>query len=178
MSAQRIARRYAQALLESAIAENQLEVIEADIQTLAKAGASSSELRSLMRSPVVDNSKKSNVIKEVFGNAVSPLMMRFLLLMIHKNREMYYTDVIREMGVLCDEHRNIVRVDVTSAFELDAKERSAITSKLEAKLGKTVIASYLIDPAIVGGITVKIGDTITDSSIRRQLEMLRASLLN
>ncbi len=178
MSVQRIARRYAQALLDSAIAMNQLDVIESDIQVLAHAGASSSELRAALRNPAIDNTKKKNLVKEIFESSVSPLMMNFLYLLIHKNREMYYADVIRELGVLYDRHRRITRVDVTSAFELDQASRAKIVAQLEKRTGMTVAVTYHIDASLIGGIAVKIGDTVLDSSIHGQLERLRATMLN
>lgn len=178
MSVQRIARRYAQALLDSAITMNQLEVIESDIKVLARAGASSSELRAALRNPAINSTKKMNLVKEIFEASVSPLMMNFLNLLIHKNRMMYYADVIRELGVLYDRHRRVTRVDVTSAFELDPAERTRIVSQLEQRTGMTVVVRYHIDASLIGGISVKIGDTVLDSTIHGQLERLRATMLN
>jgi len=178
MSVQRIAQRYAQALLDSAIATNQLDVIESDIQVLARAGESSSELRAAMRNPAIDKSKKMNIVREIFEASVSQLMMQFLMLLIHKNREMYYVDVIRQLGVLYDRHRRVARVDVTSAFELGEAERVKIVSQLEQRTGMTVAVTYHIDAALIGGISVKIGDSVLDSSIQRQLERLRSTMLN
>jgi F-type H+-transporting ATPase subunit delta len=177
MSVKQISHRFARALYQAADAENLIDTVEQDVDMLIRIGDASPEIGAFLRSPVIDHWRKKSVIREVLKDRVSPLMLNFMLLVTDKGREAYYREIAREFRGLLDERRNIQRVTVTSAVELSADERGDIERKLSASMGKTVVATFKVDPAVLGGMVVQAGDTVHDSSLRHHLNVLRTRMI-
>lgn len=177
MSVKQISYRFARALYQAAEAENLIDTVEQDVDMLIRIGDASPELGAFLRSPVIDHWRKKSVIREVLKGRVSPLMLNFMLLVTDKGREAYYREIAREFRGLLDERRNIQRVTVTSAVELSADDRANIERKLSESMKRTVIATFTVDPTVLGGMVVKAGDTVYDSSLRHHLDVLRTRMI-
>lgn len=169
----RVARRYAVALMSAAESAHALDRVAADGDAIAGTLRGSRELRLLLASPIVSPVKKRAVLHELFGKSAGPLMLAFLDLMTAKSREAHLADIIEQFGVLRDEKLGIVSVDVTSAAALRPADAAGLTQALERYTRKKVRVRVTLDKALKGGLVVRIGDTVLDASIRRQLEILR-----
>jgi F-type H+-transporting ATPase subunit delta len=176
MSTLKISRRYAKALLSVAVQRNMTDAVTRDIEAFRSAAESSRELRSMLRSPVIESRVKKAVLQESFGSTLSAETLDFFNLVIEKGRGDLWREITSQYRSLVDELEKIERIEVTSAVELDASQRAALESSVGSKLGKKVIATYRIDAAIMGGAVVRIGDEIHDGSIRHQLHVLKHKL--
>jgi F-type H+-transporting ATPase subunit delta len=176
MSTLKISRRYAKALLSVAVAKNSTEAVTRDVETVRSAAESSKELRSMLRSPVIESKVKKAVLQEALGSSMSPETLDFFNLVIDKGRGDLWREIAAEFQSLIDTLGKVERIEVTSAVEIDASQRAALESSVGKKLGKTVIATYKVDPSIMGGAVIRIGDEIHDGSIRHQLHVLKHKL--
>ncbi len=172
MTHSRAARRYAAALMGAA---EEIKVAEAVAQDLQMVGATlrdSRELRLLVSSPIVPASKKAGAFKALFASRVSPQTMVFINLLIAKQREGILAETIEQYMKLRDIQMGIVNITVASAVELTGKQEEALRGQLERLTGKKVRLHLALTPEIKGGLVVRVGDTVLDASVKRQLEML------
>jgi F-type H+-transporting ATPase subunit delta len=173
----RVASRYAAALMGAAEESRAVDAVARDLDALRATLASSRELQRLLESPIVSPARKRAILKEIFGARFGPLTMEFLSLLVEKSRESALSAAIERWFAMRDERLGIVTVDVTTAVELSADQTRAITSALERTTGKTIRVRATTDAAIKAGLIVRIGDTVHDGSMRRQLERLRERLV-
>jgi F-type H+-transporting ATPase subunit delta len=178
MSIERVAKRYAAALMAAAAGAGEVDRIAADIDSVARTIAGSRGLVLLLKSPVVSIEKKTGIFRELFEKRIGALPMEFLRLMIAKRREGIIPAMIAEFGRLRDEREGIVNVQVTSAHELSSSQQQLLGSRLEGMTGKKVRLQLSRDGSLKGGLLVRIGDTVMDSSIKRQLELLREQFVH
>jgi len=169
----RVARRYAMALMEAAEEQDEIERTTKDLDLLDSTLRGSRELRVFLASPIVSAKRKTLVAKELFETSVGRVVLAFVSLMIAKNRARVLADVIEEFKTLRDEKMGIVNVDVKAAVELGTQQEKDLRARLERYTRKKVRVRFALDKVIRGGLVVKIGDTVLDGSIKRQLELLR-----
>lgn len=172
----RVARRYAMGLMAAAVEEHSVERTAADLELIGRALRDSREFRLLVASPVVSTQKKAEVFRSILGPHVAATTLAFVGLMTQKNREGLLPDVVEQFGLLRDERMGVVVADVTSAEELTQAQKDGIAARLHQYTGKTVSIRFAIDARIKGGLIARIGDTVLDASLRRQLELLRGRL--
>jgi F-type H+-transporting ATPase subunit delta len=173
----RVARRYAQALMAVAEERKDTERIAADLAEIGASLQSSRELRVLLSSPVVREGKKRAIFQDLWGGEVSRTTLAFLLLLIQHQRERILPEVIGEFHTLRDEREGIVAADVRTAVPISSAQEKELGTRLMRSTGKRVRLRAAVDPAIKGGLVVRIGDTVVDASVRHQLERLRERLL-
>lgn len=173
MSDSRVARRYAQALLDAAAGAGREERVAADLEMLHAAIRGSSELRLLLKSPVVKQEKKRGALRAAFEGRVEPLTLEFLVLLTDKGREQTLSQVVVEFRCLRDLRLGIVSLDVSSATALSADQTETLRRRFESLTKKKVHVTVTVDAGLKGGLTARLGDTVYDGSIRRQLELLR-----
>lgn len=173
MKNMRVARRYAVAWMAAAESANTIESTAKDMETISGTLSASRDLRLMVASPVVPPAKKLAVFRELFGSAASKETMTFLELLTAKKREPHLANIIEQFGVLRDEKLGIVNVDVASAIEFSPSQEKDLQNELERYVRKKVRVRFAVDTAIKGGLVVRIGDTVLDASVRRQLEILR-----
>ena len=169
----RVARRYAHALIAVAEELKTVDTVAADLELVGKTMTGSREFRLILASPVVSDARKSGILKAVFGGRVTALTTDFMELLVRKHREFILQEVIDQFFALRDEMRGIVTVDVSSVTPLERSQEDALARELSKRMGKTIRLRMKDDPAIKGGLIVRIGDTVLDASVRRQLERLR-----
>jgi F-type H+-transporting ATPase subunit delta len=170
---QRVAIRYAQALMDLANERNLVEQFSKDVDEISQVLDSSKDLRAMMHNPVIRPHVKHNVLQQIFASHLSKEMLNFLNLLVHKGRgEMLHSTIV-EFRKLVDTKQNVVRAKVTSAVELSEDQRKAIQDRLASLTGQKVVSSYFLDPSLKGGFVARIGDTQIDASLKHQLEILR-----
>jgi len=171
-----IARRYAQALKEEADGLGSLERVDEDMALIGESLMSSRELIQFFESPVISREKKANVVTELFRERIEKSTLQFLLLMIDKQREQMFPDVIRAYRSLRDEQRGLVNVTVRVAAELGEVEEAELVATIEKMINKNVRLETEVDDSLLGGLVVRIGDTVYDGSFVNQLQALRDRL--
>lgn len=174
----RVARRYAQALMMTADSPKAIDEIAANLETIKNFYGEFRGLRLLIQSPVVSAQKKLAVMHELFGNRISKGTMSFLELLTEKKREGALPEIIEQFSALRDVKYGIVNVDVASAVEISAQQEKGLAEKLEQYTNKKVRVRFSLDKALQGGLVIKIGDTVLDASIKRQLELMREQFVH
>lgn len=171
-----VARRYAQTFLEKAEAGGDVAALDADVALIGETLAGSRDLQLLMASPVVPADKKRRVAEALFGGKVSTGAQQLLSFLFEKGREGELARIIEAYQTLRDAQTGVVEARVRVPRALGADEQAAVKRQLEARTGKTVRLSVTVDPSLLGGIVVRLGDTVYDGSVRHQLETLRERL--
>lgn len=174
----RIVRRYASALLSAALKAGAVDQVESDLGLVSYTLEASSALTEAIYSPLIPGEKKEQILRDLFADKVHAITLSYLDLLVGKRREEAIVETEKEYVRLANEARGIVAAEVTSAVPLSDEEVARLKSKLALMTGKVIELSTKIDPAIIGGVTVKIGDRVIDGSIRGQLEALREKLLS
>ena len=177
MKNMRVARRYAGALMEASEETKSIDSAAADLEIVRSILRESRELRLLALSPVVSPAKKAAVFRAIFGARIGKGTMDFIDLVIAKQREAHLEEIIEQFSLLRDEKMGIVSVDVTSAVEFTPSQHADLSNELERYTKKKVRIRMNVDSAIKAGLIVRIGDTVLDASMRRQLELLKARFL-
>ncbi len=168
----RVARRYALALLTAAEGQNIQDTVAADIEFIGRLTRGSRELRLLFASGVVSIPRKRAVLHDLFKSRVQPMTLAFIDLLTTKQREVLLLDIVEQFGVLRDVRLGIVNVDVTTAVDLTTEQQRALTKGLEAYTQKNVRVRTVLDPAIKGGLRIRVGDTVLDATVTHKLERL------
>lgn len=171
-----IARNYAEALIALARKAGDLDGYGAAIGGLADAVAGDQRLTNFLASPSVSASEKNRVIGLAFGGKLPRMLVRFVQKLVDNRRQLLLGDVATEYANLVDEQEGRVHARVTVARETSESERAAIGAQLSARLGKIVIPHISVNPAILGGVIVKVGDTVMDGSVRKRIATLRTRL--
>lgn len=171
-----VARRYAQALFEIAQRDGTIEKVEQDLNTLDAALSSTPLLARVLRAPTITGERKKALLQQIFGSGLTALTVRFLSLLVDKRREAILPAINPEFRRLSYQHRGIVPVTIRVATRLTPEERLQITDALAKKTGKTIELHEEIDPSILGGAVLRLGDTIIDGSVTGYLRRLRKRL--
>jgi F-type H+-transporting ATPase subunit delta len=172
-----IARNYAEALLELARKGNDLRGWGELLDNIANAIESDRRLRVFLESPRVSAQKKNEVFQKAYGAALPPMFVRFLQALVRNRRQMLIPTIAHEYNDLVDQVEGRVHASVTVAREADEADRKLITEQLSRTFGKTVVPHFHVNNEILGGVVVRIGDTVLDGSVRRRLSTLRARML-
>lgn len=173
----RAARRYATALFTSAQEKQKLDVVERDMSALMELLQKTPKFHQMWYSPMIPAGKKRGLLDNVLGKSLDPLTISFLRLLIDKRREEILEGVDRELRAQADASRHIVRAEATFAVEPTQAELSELTASLEQRTNEKVELTYNVNADILGGVIVKLQDTIIDGSVRGKLERLRDALM-
>lgn len=171
-----IARRYAKALFDAAVAEKKPDLVRDELKEFIATLDWESKLKAIWNSAQMPNDNKKKFVEKSFP-ALSSIVHNFLFILIDKHREKILWKVLEEYEALLLEFYNQVYVQVKAAVAVPAPVQSELKEQLSKKLGKRVELLTSEDPSLVGGMVIQIGDRIIDSSIRTKLEGLREELL-
>ncbi len=178
MSQRTVTRRYATALYQEADASGVLEAVDDDVLLLRNSIESNRELSRFFTSPVIPQEKKDTILQKLLGDRIDGLTLRFLRLLVEKDRETLTKEVLDEYQSLRDEQRGIVDANVTVARPLTDDDQEALLQALEQKTGKDVRLHVEEDSDLIGGLVIRIGDRVFDGSVRSQLSALHDRLRN
>ncbi|HSZ11614.1 MAG TPA: F0F1 ATP synthase subunit delta [Rhizomicrobium sp.] len=172
-----LAGRYALALFELAEEQKSIEVVERDLAALQKLIAESPDLDHLVRAPVFSREVQAKGIDAVLRRMeASPLTGRFVLLLASKRRLFALADMIRAFQRLVAAKRGEIAATVTSAHPMSDAQTEELKNILKAKLGREPRLETKVDPSLLGGLVVKVGSRMIDSSLRTNLEGLRTAM--
>ena len=168
-----LAGRYAMALFELAHDERQIDSVSASMAALKRALAESQDFANLTTSPLVGREEGARGIEAAAGSiGVDPLTRNFLGVLAKNGRLSQLGNVIRNFTLLAAQHRGEVTAEVTSAHPLSDDQVAALKTNLRARMGQDIAVDLNVDPAILGGLVVKIGSNMIDGSIRTKLNTL------
>jgi F-type H+-transporting ATPase subunit delta len=174
----RVAVRYATALFAETSQANTLDATIADVRGLRTMLSESRDFALFVESPIIKTSQKSAALKVVAEKAqFAPTTKNFLQLLVEKSRINELSSVLDSFETLYNERKGLLPIEVISAVELDSTQKENLLKKIEDYTGKKPLPSYSINIGLVGGFTVKIGDSMLDNSIKRQLEVLKKRLM-
>jgi F-type H+-transporting ATPase subunit delta len=167
-----IASVYARSLFEVAMDHDKLDVAREQLGEFVDALDADRELQVFFFSPYFSTQEKSDGLDKAVTGA-DPIVQNFLKLLIEKHRMPAIFRVRRELDSLWEEENKLLPVEVTSAIELDKKTVKEIGDRIGEQTGRKVELSARVEPDILGGIVVRVGNSIIDASIRARLEQLR-----
>ena len=172
-----LAGRYATAIFELAQDTKSVAALEKDFTTLKTLIAESPDLYRLVKAPVFSRDDQKKGMDAILRRMeAAPLTVRFVLLLASKGRLFALVDVIRAFEGLAAKQRGEVRAEVTSARALSDPEVAELKALLKSKLGRDARLDAKVDPSLLGGLIVKVGSRMIDSSLRSKLDGLRAAM--
>ena len=173
-----IARNYAQALLALARKAGDLPAWGRLIDDVASAVERDDRLRHFLEAPQISADQKMTILAKAFEDRAPRLFVRFLQRLVKNRRQMLIPEIASEYRDLVDEVEGRVHAQVTLATPVDDEQRASIARQLTQTFGKPVVPQVRINPNIIGGIIVRVGDRVMDGSVRRRLGILRNRMLS
>ncbi|MHA1134307.1 MAG: F0F1 ATP synthase subunit delta [Alphaproteobacteria bacterium] len=172
-----VAGRYATALFELGLEEKALEQIETDLGRFGEALDASDDLQRLVKSPMFSTEEQGRALGAILDELKIEGLTKNFLLLVSKNRRLFATpDMIRAYRAMLAEHRGEMSATVTAASKLTNTQVTALKQALKAALGKDVMLEQLVDPSLIGGLMIKVGSRMIDTSIRTKLNSLKHAM--
>ncbi len=168
-----IARNYAETLLALATRAKDLRGWGTLVQSIGDAMDADAKLRTFLETPRVDAATKNMVLRKALADRAPAKFVRFVESVVRHRRQMIFPEIAREYMDLVDRAENRLHVNVTVARDADEKTRKLIAESLSKTFAKTVVPHLVVDPRILGGAVVRVGDTVMDGSVRRKLAALK-----
>lgn len=173
-----ITRRYAEALISIGVEENSCERIESELTKINNVLDENIELKKVLSSPVYPIKNRKEILKEIIKQLdISKNSENFLNLLIDKKRIELLPQILKRYREILDQIVNIVRAKVIVARKMPQELVVKLKESLERYSGKEVLLEIQENPAIIGGVITKLGNTVFDGSIRTQLEKMKKSIV-
>ncbi len=172
-----VARRYARALFNAAKERNALARVSGDLEGIARLMREERRLGALLTAPRLDENEKKDLIRNLFHDVVHPLVEELFYLLLEKKRMKILSQIIEGFTEFLDEDRGVMRAEVITAIPLDEESEAEIRERLEKMTGMRIKIEKRINPAVIGGVAVRLRDRIIDGTVRRRLELMREHLL-
>ena len=175
MSEEQVARVYAQALFDAAKEAGVVEPVRRDLGDFVAALAASESLRHALADPQIETSAKSRVLAEITRGG-QPLLANTLQLMLDRSRFAAVPELRQAYDSLAVVEEGVVEVEVVSAAELTPETEKKIAARIQEATGRRVELARRVDPSILGGLVLRIGDIIVDGSVKARIRQLRRKL--
>lgn len=175
---QSVAKRYAKAFLLLAQEKNSVPQYQEELQLVSEHISSIDGFTDYLRSFLVPPEKKKELFKRAFSAVVSLSTMNFINLVIDKRRESLLLEIYEEFEALAAEANNIVKGEIYTARAVPEAALTELMASLSEKTGKKIVLIPKIDPSLIGGVVVKIGDKVVDATIKSQLASLKQRMQN
>jgi F-type H+-transporting ATPase subunit delta len=170
-----VARPYAEATFGSALGANRLGPV-GDALALVAAIAADAQMRSALSNPKVTAAQKKELFAAVAGERLDPIARSLLGILVDNHREVLIGSIAEQYDELKREHERVLRARITSAQPLSDSQRADIVAALEKRYGRKVEAELDVDPALLGGARVQVGDQVIHASVRDALAQMAAAL--
>ena len=172
-----IASRYASALFDLAKDDKALKALETDIAALSETLAASAELRDVIASPVISREDQGRAIAAIGARlGLNPLVANTLALMAEKRRLFVLPQFLTALTDMIAAEKGEVTAEVTAARALTAAQAKKLAETLKARVGKTVKLKTAVDESLIGGLVVKLGSTMIDTSVKAKLAALQNAM--
>jgi F-type H+-transporting ATPase subunit delta len=167
-----LARVYARSLFDVAREHGKLDELREQLRQFADAVSESHELQVFFFSPYFSSQEKQDALRRMLSGA-EPELMNFLELLVENHRMPVVFRIAREYERLWELENKMLPVEITSAVELDERTTGSVAQRIGESTGRKVTLTTHVDPGILGGLVVRVGNSILDASIRNRLEQLR-----
>jgi F-type H+-transporting ATPase subunit delta len=169
-----VATRYARALLDVAVKEADPQQVERQLADVVKAFTEHDELQRVLANPAIPATSKRAIVSQVLeAETIAPALRKLMLMLAERDRLLLLPDLLESYRDRLMDHMNVVRANVTTAVALPADRADALKQRLSAVTGRQVVMTTSQDPSLIGGVVARIGSTVYDGSIKRQLEKFR-----
>ncbi len=172
-----VGRLYAQALMELSIEQQQLDAVADELKDLCGLVESDADLRRLITNPILGSGQRAGMLQRLFEGRVSDLLYRFLQTINRKNRLAALPAIGSAFVKLLAAHRNEIEVEAYVASPMDAGTADRVAAGLGSTLGKQVTLTQHVDPSLIGGLKLRIGDRLLDASVQSQLRSIQQQLI-
>ncbi|UCC38842.1 MAG: ATP synthase F1 subunit delta [Candidatus Aminicenantes bacterium] len=174
MKNQILVKRYTQGLVNSIKSEKEFRALYEELTDFSQLTSTHEELKEILLSPFIPKSKKREIVEELLAKkAFGEKASRFVLLLLENNRFDLLHDILDSLPELWNEERGILTFEVASVVPLKEDQKEKIQEKLELLEKKPVVLKYRIDPDLIGGLWIKKGNIVYDTSIRGHLLKLK-----
>ena len=170
-------RRYALALYEVAEEKNKVEEYLNDLREICDIIYGNNELYEIIKHPQISTVRKKKTFRNIFEGKIDDELLSFLMVLIEKDRILYLREKLKEMEKIHLDKLNVLQGIVKTTIPLEEYEYNSLVEKLEKKYNKDIILKKIIDPEILGGIYVRIGNDIIDGTVKTRLEDLKKLML-
>ncbi len=177
MLAQMVAKKYSTALFNIVKEKQMIDVAIEQFGQLDELINTDRSLLQFLLAPHILDGHKVDLVKTIFAKRLEPLFLEFLLLLVRKYRIGFLHEIIEEFRERVHTERGMIQAKIVTATTLTDQQRSDLKVKLAAKTGKKITLDEKIDPAILGGMVVIVGDQIIDGSVRHHLSVLKEGLM-
>ena len=172
-----VAGRYATALFELALEQKALEQVAGDLNRFGEALDAFDDLVRLVKSPVFSAEEQGRALAAILEQLKIDGLTKNFLLLVAQNRRLFATpDMIRAFRAMLSRHRGEMSATVTAATKLTESQITALRQALKAALGKEIMLEERVDPSLLGGLIVKVGSRMVDSSLRTRLNSLKVAM--
>ena len=169
--------QYANALADVALAQGAADPTLKQLNDFHAAFAESAELRNVLASPAVSREAKHGVLEEIAARlGAGKILRNFLFVIADHQRTHILPEIVAAFQEVIRQRQGIARAEISTAVELSAAQKKRFSQILERVTGKKIAAKFSLDPALLGGAVVRVGDTIYDGSVRNSLNEMRARL--
>ncbi len=174
-----VAKRWALALMELALEDENIskEDILDDLREIASTIESSEELSNVINNPSISTEEKQIVLCKLFQNNIMPIVYNFIYVLNLRKRMNVISTIADEFEKELERVKNITRINITSAIELNNERKEDIKSKIAEKLSKEVVVDWGVDNEIIAGLIFNIDELIIDNSVRHKLEDLSKEII-
>lgn len=172
-----IANRYAQGLFNLAKEKSLVEEILNNCEAILEIYEKNLSLQAFLENPKVSKEQKQQVFETSIKESVNHFTFDFIMLMIDKGRISQLKSSLKQFVTLTNIAKGLLDVQVTSASELTLEQKESLKAQLEKATGKTIEIENIVDPQIIGGLIIKVGNNVIDGSLRNQVNKIRESLL-
>jgi F-type H+-transporting ATPase subunit delta len=174
----KVAGRYARALFNLAADQKNLDAVVADARGVKASIEFSADLKAFLANPILKKEEKNSILKAVFGSHVQPLFMNFLMFLVERSRLDVLADIIDEFIAIHLASTGTMNVVIRTERAIDPPLMEQLLAKLQERSGKKIQAEVIIDPQLLGGFKVQMGDEVYDSSFKSQLRKYQESALS
>lgn len=171
-----VARRYAEAFFAIAQERDQIDQLQQELELVVSTIDEIENLKEYLNHLLIPAQEKKDTISKIFGDKLSEVTLHFFFVIIEKRREGYIGLITEEFKDMADESRNIAKAELIAAREVPEDEIKTLADKLSASTGKTVQLRQTVDPDLIGGIKIRMGDQVIDGTVAKKLEVLREKL--
>ena len=169
-----VAYRYARSLMQLAREKGEVEAVREDMLLVAATCAGSNDLRIMLKSPVIKADTKNKVLGRVFGGQIGHMTERFIAILVRKGREGMVAEIAEGFQRVYRQEHGILLAEVRSAVPLSDNARDQVRKMAEERHpGKSILLEETVEPSLIGGVVVRIGDEQVDASVSRRLSDLR-----
>jgi len=171
-----VGRRYAEAFFAIAQEQKKIDEFQTELGEVVDIIMSNEDLKAFMFHVLVPPQEKKNILSQLFASRVSASTLHFLNLVMDKRRADHLGVIFDEYQAMADESKNVLKAEVTSAKHVNELDLVELENTLSEATGKKVRVKLTVDPSLIGGVKVRIGDRVIDASVVKKLDMLKSSL--